>query len=439
MRFFLLAALSCLSPLAYADASPYQPQLALINEGHPSEAYTQLRPKLLGSAGNPDYDTAFGLAALDSGATAEAVAALERVLATEPDNLPVRTELARAYQQLGDPAAAARELQTVAAQPQTPTNVRANISHYASTLDEALSGGPATFTGTVNVSTGYNSNLNNATTSSYLVVPALAALGPARIEDGARSASGAYAQTDATLTYRKPLSLSRALFASVNAEQLSPLNSSDYQQTTVGAEAGVQFLTPDDGTFTVGANAQQFWFGGDDYSTSIGLAANWQLALGNTSTLTTYATVSHINYAEDSMPDANRFVLGTTLANRWQTALAPYAFAGLYGGTEKTNGSNANVFTYNLVGLQTGVEVFPLPNLSTFLDASYEIRDYDADYPLFMNARLDRQLDLTTGVAYALTPQWSLRPTVAYRYAGSNIAFYNYTRWLASLGARYTF
>lgn len=441
MRFFKITFVltSFFGVPVYADTS-YNPELSLIQSGHSAEAYNQLRPKLLGSAGNPDFDTAFGLAALDNGATAEAVAALERVLAVQPANLPVRTELARAYEQLGDPAAAARELDIVKQQPETPATVRTNISHYASALDEALSGGPRTLTGTVNVTTGYDSNINNATTSSYLIVPALAALGPARIADGAQAESSGYTEAGATLTYRQPLSVSKALFASASVNQKSPFNSSDYSQTTLGAEGGIQLLSPDNGKLTLGASAQQFWFGGDDYSTTLGVTANWELPLTTTSNLISYATASHISYEQNASQNANRIVVGAMLDNHFQqTTYTPYTFAGIYGGTEKTTDSSSDYLSNNLVGAQAGIEFYPARNFSTFFDATYEVRDYSADYPMFMEARLDKQLDLTTGISYALASNLLLRPTLAYRYANSNIAFYNYTRWLANVGLRYSF
>lgn len=436
---FFLALLLITLPVQAQSPSLYQPQLALIAEGHTAQAYHNLRPKLLASAGNPDFDTAFGLAALDEGATTEAVAAFERVLAVQPANLPVRTELARAYAQLGDRAAAARELKLVQSQPQTPPEVRTNLSNYTSVLDEALSGGPATLTGHVTAGTGYDSNINTATNSSYLTVPALAALGPARIESGAQSQSSGYAESSAALTYRKPLSLSRAVFAGANVSHKQAFQSSNYTQTTLAAEAGLQFLTPDNGRITTSVGAQQFWFGNEDYSTTLSANASWQYPLSASTNLTTYATVSHIDYDQFAAQNANRAVIGSTVDTRLTSAWSPYLFLGLYGGTEQTEESATDYFSHNLLGLRAGFEVFPTTHLSWFTEASYEVRTYDADYPLFLKPRQDNQLDLTTGLSYALTSQLLLRPTLSYRNASSNIGFYNYNRWLASLGVRYSF
>lgn len=434
----LLVATLAFTVCTSAHAShPYQTEADLIAAGHPSHAYSNLRPKLLGSAGNPQFDTIFGLAALDSGAPAEAITAFERVLALQPDNLPVRTELARAYAQLGDPAAAKRELDIVTSNPATPPEVKHNISNYASVLEETLRGGPRTWHATATVGVGTDSNINTATANSYLVVPALSALGPARIEDGARAKSSAFTQLAATGTVRQPLSPATALFASLSVDNKTPLETSDYTNTTLTAEAGAQFFQPEGDIITLGASAQQFWFGGDDYSTTYALNGSWHNPLNANTSVTPYLSVSQIDY-ENGLPTAHRIILGSSLTHRLQTSVPTSLIAGLYGGHEESEGSTADHLSHHLYGTQLGIEIFPTTNLAFFTEARLEHRHYTAPYPLFFTERSDTQLDLTTGLTYALTKGLSLRPTVSYRHASSNVGFFNYSRWLSQINLRYT-
>lgn len=432
----LLALLIAIFIAPNIHASTYQTELDLIAQGHPSTAYDTLRPKLLGSAGNPEFDTAFGLAALDSGAPAEAITAFERVLALQPHNLPVRTELARAYAQLGDPAAAKRELDTVKNNPSTPEDVRNNISNYASVLEETLRGGPRTWHASVSAGGGYDSNINTATASSYLVVPALSALGPARIEDGARAESSAFTTLAATATVRQPLSPATALFASLSADTKRPLKSSDYTHATLTTEAGAQFFQPEGDIYTLGLSAQQFWFGNESYSRTYGLNASWHNPLTPFTTITPYLSVSHVNY-EGNLPAANRAVLGATATHRLQLTLPTTLIAGAYGGGEDSTGESADHLTHTLVGGQLGLELFPTEDLAVYTEARLEHRKYTEDYPLFNEARTDTQFDLTTGLTYAIAQGLTFRPSVGYRNTSSNIGFYNYSRWLAQLNLRF--
>ncbi|RYD42236.1 MAG: DUF560 domain-containing protein, partial [Verrucomicrobiaceae bacterium] len=367
----------------------------------------------------------------------EAITAFERVLALQPDNLPVRTELARAYAQLGDPAAAKRELDLVTTNPATPANVKHNLSSYASVLEESLRGGPRTFHTTITAGTGYDTNINTATASSYLVVPALSALGPARIEDGTRAQSSGFTQLTATGTVRQPLSPATALFASLSADAKTPFETSDYAHTTLTAEAGTQFFRPEGDIFTLGASAQQFWFGGDDYSTTYALNGSWHNPLSASTSLTPYLSVSHINY-ETGLPDAHRIILGSSLTHRLPTSMPTTLIAGLYGGHEESEGTAADHLSHNIYGGQFGIEIFPTDNLALFTEARLEHRAYSAPYPLFFTERSDTQLDLSTGLTYALTKGLSLRPSISYRHASSNVGFFNYSRWLTQLNLRYT-
>ncbi len=434
----LLAAVLTFAVVHTARASnPYQTEADLIAAGHPSHAYSNLRPKLLGSAGNPQFDAIFGLAALDTGAAAEAITAFERVLALQPDNLPIRTELARAYAQLGDPAAAKRELDIVQSNPSTPPDVKQNISNYASVLEETLRGGPRTWHASVTANAGFDTNINTATASSYLVVPALSALGPARIEDGSRAKSSAFTQLAATGTVRQPLSPATALFASLSADTKTPFATSNYANTTLTAEAGAQFFQPEGDIITLGASAQKFWFGGDDYSTTYALNTSWHNPLNAHTSVTPYLSVSQVNY-ENGLPTAHRIILGSSLTHRLQTPMPASLIAGLYGGREESEGSQADHLSHHIYGGQIGLEVFPTNNLALYTEARLEHRAYTAPYPLFFTERADTQLDLTTGLTYAITKGLSLRPSVSYRHASSNVGFFDYSRWLTQIGLRYT-
>src|SRR3546814_19492098 len=59
-------------------------------------SYEQLAAQAEGRIGDPEFDYQLGMAALDAGRYGEAVIALQRVLAVQPNNAPARAELARA-------------------------------------------------------------------------------------------------------------------------------------------------------------------------------------------------------------------------------------------------------------------------------------------------------------------------------------------------------
>src|SRR5665647_1749441 len=82
-------------------------------EKNPKAAYELLMPLQSERAGDPEYDYLLGLAALDNGKPSEAVFALERVLAVNPNHAQARAEIARAYFALGERQTAKQEFESV--------------------------------------------------------------------------------------------------------------------------------------------------------------------------------------------------------------------------------------------------------------------------------------------------------------------------------------
>ena len=91
MRRRWLAALALSAPLAVATPAAAQ------DAAQAEQTYLALAPQADERAGDPAFDYALGIAALDSGRYGEAIIALQRVLAVQPGNAQARAELARAY------------------------------------------------------------------------------------------------------------------------------------------------------------------------------------------------------------------------------------------------------------------------------------------------------------------------------------------------------
>ena len=85
----------------------------LLQQGKAEQSYQLLAPLEDERAGDSEYDYLLGISALDSGKAGLAVFALERAVAVEPNNAEIRAELARAYFEIRDDAAAQREFENV--------------------------------------------------------------------------------------------------------------------------------------------------------------------------------------------------------------------------------------------------------------------------------------------------------------------------------------
>src|SRR5262245_2484764 len=86
----LLALCCCLAAPVFAADDVVLQAKKYIDQNSPQAAYDLLAPLQSERAGDPEYDYLLGVAALGIGHNTEAVFALERVLAVQPNSAPAR-------------------------------------------------------------------------------------------------------------------------------------------------------------------------------------------------------------------------------------------------------------------------------------------------------------------------------------------------------------
>lgn len=135
-RMFSVALMLASSILASspANAENALDQAWQLPNGNQAEAtYQVLAQDYEQRAGQPDYDLLFGTAAVHSGRLFDGAFALERVLAGQPDNIPARFGLGRAYYEMGFASAATQEFTRLRALP-IPQAMAQEIDKYMSVI-----------------------------------------------------------------------------------------------------------------------------------------------------------------------------------------------------------------------------------------------------------------------------------------------------------------
>ena len=188
---------------AFADAVIDEAR-ELMGQQQAEAAFALLDPLEEERSGDPEFDYLLGIAALDSGNVTRAIFALERVLIVEPGNDVARAEIARAHFLVGERETARREFQTARQSGAAPTEAIQLIDKYLELLERARP--PAelgtTVSGYIDVTLGYDSNVNSATDEDSVVIPAFAALaalnpafgGPFPLSANAREIEQGFAQ-----------------------------------------------------------------------------------------------------------------------------------------------------------------------------------------------------------------------------------------------------
>lgn len=400
--------------------------------GKAADAYALLQPEIGSRAGQPDFDMALAIAALDSGQPGPAVIALQRVLAVQPDNAQARAELARAYAMAGDVDTAKAQFETVVQDPSLPDPVRQRFRNLIGQYQNDIAGGGSDVSGFVQLEAGHDSNINSATDLTSITIPLFAFLGPGSLSGASREMDDTFAELQAGVSGVHALDRQNRVFGSLLGNWRDNQHSSTFDQASATGTAGYAHTLASRDVLSVSGQAQRYWFGHDGYRSGYGLMAQYTQLLPQARSLSYGAQVYRFDYDGDPLRDAWRYALGLSYATqRW--------VAGVNGGHEQTRetagDANSNGFLAATFGLQQPIT----ERLAFIASGGIDMRRHDAADALFLVKRKDQRLDASVGLKWALRPELVVLARLGWNRNGSNIDLYDYNRWTAGIGVRYEF
>jgi tetratricopeptide (TPR) repeat protein len=424
--------LLCFSLGAAADAVTDRAK-ALLQRNDAAGAYKLLLPLEPQRAGDPEYDYLLGIAALDAGDAERAVFALERVLALQPQNLQARAEIARAYLATGEREAAKREFEAVRAR-QVPAEVRATIERFLSAIAAAERTRLDRY---LELSFGYDTNVNSATGMSTIAIPAIGnlafTLDPTLTERDDR-----FLNLAAGVNFTRKLSLAWSVVGGFGANLRQNLSEGRFNTDALDASLGMRFARGLD-AITFGAQGQYFAVDATTYRTSSGVIAQWQHSYDERTQASLYGQHAALRYDTQPVRDADRSVLGLAYAKAFSGEYAPALFASLYGGEEKEVNELFPHLGHELLGVRLGGQLRLEGGWSLFGSLAHERRDYGGTEPLFLLVREDKQTDLNAGLSYLWRSGTTLRLQLSHTQNSSNVVLNEFERTVVSTAVRFNF
>ncbi len=409
---------------------------ALIKTGKAAAAYDLLQSYQTERAGDPAYDYLLGIAALDSGRPNEAIFALARVLAVEPNHLQARAEIARAYWATGEIAASRQEFEAVQQQ-NPPGEVRANIQKYLDLIGVARSGAATTVRGYVEAIYGDDSNVNSATGSSQIALPvfggALFNLPASGIQN-----HDTFGGIAAGFNVRSPLNARWALVGTANASQRRNSSQSAFNPGNLDGNFGASYVNGVNNYLAL-LQLQSFSLGQQRYRDAAGITGQWERNLDSSSQASAYAQYAYLSYPGQSVRNVDRYVLGGAYVRALDGRYTPVIYGGAYAGTEQARTNGRPDIGDNLFGLRAGGELKLSPLATLLASTSLETRRYGGQDPTFVTTRGDIQYDLRIAVNYVPAAKWTISPAVSYTRNSSNIILNDYDRTVLSISARRDF
>ena len=328
---FLISAL-CLpvSSLHAQQANTQNPleQLTLLNRaGMPAQAYALAEQLLPQWEGEPAFDLQYGVAAVDVGLFSEGIFALERVTMNEPENNYARLELARAYFAAQEDERAKVEFERVLAS-EPPDEVRENIRPYLDTISAREGRRRAVWRGSMNIRTGYDSNINASTDddlSSLLGLPPGTMTSATPQEDSFASLAGA-------LVYSKPLTTNSDFSVSSNLNHRENA-SGDLPQTTAGLSVGYS-LRSNSSAYNIALQGNHFRLEDEAYRDMLGLSLSWKYTASPQTSMTIFGQASDLAYESSPGKDSLLFTSGLSIQHVFAATYRPSLTVGLTKGFE---------------------------------------------------------------------------------------------------------
>ena len=421
LALLLLLAIAFPLSVSAADDLLLQAKQQLEN-GNAQEAYNLLVPLQSTRAGDPDFDFLLGSAALALGKNTEAVFALERVLAVQPDSAPARAQIARAYFNLKEIETSKREFENVKKQ-DVPPEVSATIDRFLDAINRVEESKRTTIHGFVEFGIGYDTNVNSATADNQVAVPAFGGL-VFTLAPTATKLGDNFISFGGGLNIQGPVSKQLTLFgglAYLNKTNLSQDNFSTYYYD---ANLGLSYRWDRD-TFTLVAQYNSFWVDdtqlyNDAYRNAAGVTGQWQHDFDSRNQISVFLQYSDLTYPDQDIRDANRYIGGAGYAHAFGRG-ALITYVGLYGGAEKVKADDVPQLGNDIYGARLGAQWNLNEKYSLFANASGERRKYGGPDPFFLVDRKDTQYSASGGLIFVPKKNVHITPQISWTDNRSNI------------------
>ncbi len=434
IRIALLAAGLLAANAVLANAATDNAK-ALLDKGDAKAAYALLEPLEGQRAGDPDYDFLLGLAALEIGKNTNAVFALERVLAVNPNHVRARAEIARAYAALGETKTAKQEFETVKKQG-VPPEVAVTIDRLLSAIERVEDQGRTTVRGYVEGTIGHDTNVNSATSDRNVAVPAFGGA-ILTLTPGSVRRSDTYSSVGGGLSLRHPLGGEWALTAGLNGNKRMNSEVDVFDTGSADAHVGVVRTYGKD-IFSAALQYSQFWVDNNRYREAAGFTAQWQHNYNARNQASLYVQYSDLRYMSQEQRNADRFVIGANFAHALPGFKTVF-YGGAYVGDEPTRKDGFEHLGHTLYGARVGAQHEFHRDAKVFANLGYENRRYGGEDPFFLRKRVDNQWNLGAGVVWTPAKFWRVTPQFQYTHSNSNVALNDYRREVVSVTVRREF
>lgn len=433
----VLAVLAFFPAFSMADQLTDEAQ-RLLAEGKASEAYALLIPQMAQRSGEPEYDLLLGIAAVDSGQPTQAVFALERVLAIDPNNERARLELARAYFEAGENEASREEFNFVKSR-QASADVAKTIEAYLTEIDSRISGKDSALNFYVEATTGYDSNVNGATDTSTVAIPAFGNL-VFTLDDVARELSSGFYELDAGVGFKNRLANHEniGIFGELKGFFRQTWHRHDFDTAAADGQLGLRFGSGEN-AWTVSMLGQSYAIDNDISRNQAGVNLQWLRMQDQSTQVSVFGQALVQRFPGQEARNVNQYTVGAGLVRLLGGDGSPIVYSSVFAGIDDERDELFEDIGRKFIGVRAGGQYTLRENLNVVAGASYQYSHYGAEDRLFLERRKDHFGFVHAGLEYTMTKNLIIKPDVQYLVNSSSLPINDFNRWQLMISARYNF
>ena len=405
----------------------------LLQKQDPQAAYELLEPHTPSYSTAEDFNYLLGIAALDSGRPSQAVLALERVLALNPDHMLARAEIGRAFLALRETQAARREFQTVARAELAP-EVQDTVSRYLAIIAELDHAPAKRWSVLLDSQVGYDTNVNFGSSLDSWVLHDGLALTPL---PSSRPQESAFYELGAQFQYTAPINGKTDWTI---GSQLNQRNNPSQHNSDLGSVEVSSGLARTQGSnrYSMSIQLQQLYLDDESFRQAKGLLGQWQRDVDSRTQVGLYGQLFALDFPDQPVRDARRAVLGGTVVRGLGDSARSVVAGNVFAGKESSR-HHIDELTFGVYGLRAALSRNLGGDWRGSIGLSYEHRGYDGPDSFFGITRKDRQVEVHLGAERAFGRRLSVTPQIVYTRNSSTLAPSDFRRTQALVAARYRF
>lgn len=391
-------------------------------------------------AGEPGYDLLLGWAYAEIGQNDQASFALERVLMQSPRQGEAHLLTAQVMVKLGQLDKAKDHLSQVGdvSLPPVLQRMRNQLQDSLTRWSDAQDAKTSTtrLTGSMQVTTGYDSNVNAGPSAITLMIPAISSSSTTSL--GTLSKEGAWVTTVSGVGgLTVPLTQKTQLIGALSVSQSTIPKRTDREEGYATGLLGVEYLTGKE-KGTLAGFSQGYALDHGLYRSYWGGVTSWRHELADGAGLTGYVHYLNDHYPDYATYEIQRVAGGFTHEVVTTNPKVTFSYGG-HLGKETAKDSAFPQVGKSLWGGDVGGK-YRLQEQWTLLGtAAYERQNYAGNDFLYSTERLDHVWSLGATLDWEYAKQWHLLTSMSYYDNRSNLALYDYDRAVVTLALRWDF